>query len=108
MSFNGGKGNKYMETHIRKRNTSRSQISESLKQLHVLLQTEALFDQVDNIQSCPFLTKIVYINSPTNPFLVDKGSTSTKLEVSNHLLDNYKSLINYILQKWIIQHLYND
>ena len=46
----GGKGNKYMNTHIRKRNTSIFQISKSLKQLYVLLQTEALFDQ-----------KIVYI-----------------------------------------------
>ena len=94
-------------SHKNEKNTSKSQISESLKQLHILLEIWSFIDQVNNVQSCPsFLQNSLH--QSTNPFLVDKGCTYTNLEVSNNLLDNCEILISYKLQKWISQHLYND
>ena len=74
------------ETH------SRFQISESLKQLHVLLQTEALFDQRIVYKAVLLSYKDNFRSETKQPFSwKQKGLLIQKLEVSNHLLDNYKS-----------------
>ena len=92
MNFNGGKENKYMKTHIRKRK-------------HIKISNIWIFETTvcpsanwsfiwseNSVQIRPsFFTKIIYISNQPTLFLVDKGSTYTKLEISNDLLDNYKS-----------------
>ena len=46
------------KTHIRMEKQSKSQIFESLKQLHILLQFWSFIDHVNKVQSCPsFFTK---------------------------------------------------
>ena len=68
------------------------QISESSKQLYVLQQTEALFDQRIMYKAVLLSYKDNFTSETKQPFSWKiKGLLIQKLEVSNHLLDNYKS-----------------
>ena len=70
-------------------NILKSQISESLKQLYVLLQIlKLLLIKYKNTEQSFFLYKVF---TKTNPCLLNKGCTYKKLEVSNNLLDKYQS-----------------